>query len=112
MVEATRKLERVLVVSKADPSRVHEVLVAGGFRVVEEAPDFVVCFGGDGTVLFGERSFPGVPKLIVKTSRVCRKCDYTVDELAGVLSRIRAGDYRLHEEMKVEAEAKGVRLAG
>jgi NAD+ kinase len=112
MVEAAEKLERVLVVSKADVSRINEVLVAGGFRVVEGNPDFIVCFGGDGTVLFSERSFPGVPKLIVKTSRVCRKCDYTVDDLAGVLSRIRAGDYGIHEEMKLEVEAKGVRLVG
>ncbi len=108
----SKRLERVLVVSKADVSGVNEVLVAGGFRVVGEAPDFVVCFGGDGTVLFGERSFPGVPKLVVKTSRVCRRCDYTLDELAGVLSRIRAGDYRLHSEMKLVAEARGVRLVG
>ena len=112
MVGASRKLERVLVVSKADPSKINEVLVAEGFRVVEVDPDFVVCFGGDGTVLFGERSFPGVPKLVVKTSRVCRECDYTLDGLAGVLSRIRAGDYRLHGKMKLVAEALGVRLVG
>ncbi|UCC58904.1 MAG: NAD(+)/NADH kinase [Candidatus Bathyarchaeum sp.] len=112
MVGAARKLEKVLVVSKADPSKIEKVLVGEGFRVVDMDPDFVVCFGGDGTVLFGERSFPGVPKLIVKTSRVCRKCDYTVDKLAGVLSRIRAGDYRLHGEMKLVAESKGVRLVG
>jgi NAD kinase len=112
MVGAARKLERVLVVSKADPSKINEVLVGGGFRVVEVDPDFVVCFGGDGTVLFGERCFPGVPKLVVKTSRVCRKCDYTVDKLSDLLPKIKAGDYRLHAKMKLEAEAKGVKLVG
>ncbi len=107
-----KRLERVLVVSKADPSEVNGVLVAGGFRVVEENPDFVVCFGGDGTVLFGERSFPGVPKLIVKTSRVWREWDYTLENLNDVLSGIRAGDFRLRGEMKLVAEAGGVRLVG
>ena len=47
-----------------------------------------------------------------KTSRVCRKCDYTLDGLAGVLSRVKAGDYRLHGKMKLVAEALGVRLVG
>ena len=109
---APKKLERVRVISKTESPKIEGLLVAGGFRVVEGDPDFIVCFGGDGTVLFSERSFPGVPKLIVKTSKVCRKCDYTLDDLEEVLSRIREGDYCLHGEMKLVAEARGVRLVG
>jgi NAD+ kinase len=112
MVVESGKLERVLVVSKADSSGVRGVLIREGFEVVDADPDFVVCFGGDGTVLFGERSFPGVPKLVVKTSRVCRRYGYVPDELVGVLGRIREGDFELVKELKLVGEARGVRLVG
>jgi NAD+ kinase len=112
MVGISKKLRRVLVISKADPSGVEGVLERERFEVVERDPDFVVCFGGDGTVLFGERIFPGVPKLIVKTSRVCRRYGYAPHELYSLLSKVREGDFRLHEELKLEAEAGGVRLVG
>ncbi len=107
-----KKLEKVLVVSRKGTSKIMDVLAAEGFKVVEENPDFVVCYGGDGTVLFGERVFPEVPKLIIKTSQTCRKYDYTLDELKDVLSKIREGDYCLHEKMKLETEAKGRKLVG
>jgi NAD+ kinase len=113
MVDAFRKLERAVVVSLSDTSGIEGRLVAEGFKVVGEDPDFVVCLGGDGTLLFGERSFPGVPKLIVKTSKGCRRrSDYAPHELYGLLSKIKMGNYRIQEEMKLEAEAKGERLVG
>jgi len=109
---APKKLERVLVVSRQDTSKINSLLVAEGFKVVERNPDFIVCFGGDGTVLFSERTFPEVPKLIIKTSRVCRKCDYTPDDLKDLLLKIREGNYCLHKKMKLETEAKGKKLVG
>ena len=109
---APKKLERVLVVSRQDTSKIISLLVAEGFKVVERDPDFIVCYGGDGTVLFSERNFPEVPKLIIKTSRVCRKCDYTLDDLKDLLSNIREGNYCLHKKMKLETETKGKKLVG
>ncbi len=109
---APKKLERVLVVFRRDPSKVRKVLVAEGFEVVEENPDFIVCYGGDGTVLFSERKFPEVPKLIIKTSRACRMYDYDLSDLRGLLSKIKAGNYQIHTEMKLETVAKGERLVG
>jgi NAD+ kinase len=109
---APKKLERALVVSRQDSSKIKGVLAAEGFKVVEGTPDFIVCYGGDGTVLFSERKFPEVPKLIIKTSRVCRKCDYTPDDLKDLLSKIREGNYCLHKKIKLETEAKGKKLVG
>jgi NAD+ kinase len=109
---ATKKLENALVVSRQDASKIKGALAAEGFKVVEGNPDFIVCYGGDGTVLFSERKFPEVPKLIIKTSPVCRKCDHTLDDLRNVLSKIREGNYCLHKKMKLETEAKGKKLVG
>jgi len=109
---APKNLERVLVVSRQNTTKITSVLVAESFKVVERNPDFIVCYGGDGTVLFSERNFPEVPKLIIKTSRVCRKYDYTLDDLRDLLSNIREGNYCLHKKMKLETEAKGKKLVG
>ena len=107
-----KKLERVLVVSRQDSSKIKAVLTAEGFTIVEGNPDLIVCYGGDGTVLFSERTFPEVPKLIIKTSRVCRKCDYAPDDLKNVLSKIKEGNYCLYKKMKLVTEAKGKKLVG
>ena len=109
---APKKLERVLVVSRQDTSKINSLLVAKGFKVVERNPDFIVCYSGDGAVLFSERNFPEVPKLIIKTSPVCRKCDYTPDDLKDLLLKIREGNYCLYKKMKLETEAKGKKLVG
>jgi NAD+ kinase len=107
-----KNLKKAMVVFRRDPSEVKNVLVEEGFELVENDPDFVVCYGGDGTVLFSERKFPGLPKLIIKTSPACRMYDYTMNKLRRLLSRIRAGDYQIHSEMKLETEAKGELLVG
>jgi NAD+ kinase len=107
-----KKLKTVRVVSRHDTSEIETILAAEGFKLVDRNPDFVVCFGGDGTVLFSERTFPEVPKLIIKTSPICRKWDYPPDELTGLLANIKKGNYGLHTKMKLETEAKGKKLVG
>lgn len=111
-VKDTKKLRKVKVVFRLDPSTVKKVLTSEGFEVVDEDPDFVVCYGGDGTVLFGERHYPEVPKLILKTSRVCRPYDYDPDKLRKYLKKIRNQDFQIYSEMKVETTAKGKKLVG
>lgn len=112
MVGVSSKMKQVLVVSKVDSSGVVDLLKNGGFEVVDVDPDFVVCFGGDGTVLFSERSFPGVPKLVIKTSRAYRRYGYVPHELYGVLGKILEGDFELIEEMKLVGEAGDRRVVG
>ncbi len=111
-VKDPKKLKKVKVVFRLDPSTVKKVLTAEGFEVVDKDPDFVVCYGGDGTVLFGEREYPEVPKLILKTSRVCRPYDYNPEKLREYLKKIKDGDYRIYSEMKLKTTTKGKKLVG
>jgi NAD+ kinase len=110
--EYPKKLERVKVVSQHDTSEIEAALVAEGFKIVDNNPDFILCYGGDGTVLFTERTIPEIPKLIIKTSRICRKCDYNLKQLKNLISNIKKGNYCLQKKMKLEAEAKGKKLVG
>jgi len=44
------------------------------FEIVDERPDVVVCYGGDGTLLSAERQWPGIPKAPIRNSRRGNRC--------------------------------------
>jgi NAD+ kinase len=46
-----------------------EVAKHPSLRLVEEEPDVVISYGGDGTLLTAERRWPGVPKVPIRNSR-------------------------------------------
>ncbi len=43
------------------------------FEYSKKNPDFVICYGGDGIFLIGERIYPGIPKILVKGSPTSNK---------------------------------------
>lgn len=109
---AMKRLKRVLIVSRSETPRLEKLLMENDFMIVERNPDFIVCYGGDGTVLFSERKFPQVPKLIVKRTNVCRKCDYTLYEIENVLAKIRDGKFKMRKEIKLETRFKNEKMVG
>lgn len=111
-LNATKTLDRVLVISRIEDSEVRKLLIESSFKIVERNPDFIVCYGGDGTILFGEREFPQVPKLIVKRTNIRRKCDYTLYQTKNILTKIRNGEFNLQKEIKIEARFKNRKLIG
>jgi NAD+ kinase len=42
--------------------------------IVENAPDVIVCYGGDGTLLSAELKWPGIPKVPIRNSRRGNRC--------------------------------------
>jgi len=93
---------RLAVVSFEDDADVVTSIISGaGCLVVDEKPDFVVCYGGDGTVLYSERVYPAVPKICIKKEERCKTCNYTLDELPDIIEKIKRNQYFLHEEMKL-----------
>lgn len=68
-------------------------------------PDFVITYGGDGTILFAERKYPGIPKITIRGSSGGYKCFYEGDlesVLEYILSKIDDGKYSFIEESKLE----------
>lgn len=76
-----------------------------GFECVEENPDLVISYGGDGMFLISERMFPGVPKILVRDSEIGNKYeDYCIDEILDFYS---SGNFDLEEIQKIRATKKG-----
>ncbi len=87
-----------------------ELVKKAGFSLVEKNPDIIICYGGDGTILRAEHEYPGVPKVALRDSRVCKLCSPLTN--AEVLKRVKAGKYKKEKVWKLECRAKGKTLYG
>ena len=73
-------------------------------RIVESAPDVVVSYGGDGTLLAAELRWPGLPKVPVLNSRLGHRCiPHPAPEVIGALA---AGTLIRCEHIKLECEVQ------
>jgi len=87
-------------------------MVAGlGFKIVEDKPDLVLSYGGDGTMMLAESSFPGIPKVILKKDgSICKKCSSLSNK--EVLKRIKKGNYEIEKLWKLKVLVAGESLFG
>ncbi|MBI3631948.1 MAG: NAD(+)/NADH kinase [Candidatus Vogelbacteria bacterium] len=92
---------KILLYGK-NSSQLSPLLLKFGLEEVVENPDVVISFGGDGTYLLSERDFPGVPKVMIRDSKICKKCVNLPTE--EVLKRLYLRQYVENDIIKLEAE--------
>ncbi|MBN1865914.1 NAD(+)/NADH kinase [Candidatus Sumerlaeota bacterium] len=93
--------------------RSHEIVpfVRGlGLEIVDENPEVVVSYGGDGTLLAAEKLWPGVPKVALRDSERCRTCSNESNEL--ILRHLAEDRLKRCEFLKLQATAAGRTLGG
>ena len=67
----------------------------------EKNPNFVISFGGDGTLMRAEFAYPGVPKLILRNSSICKMCSpLSNDE---VLQKFAGREFEIRDLIKINA---------
>jgi NAD+ kinase len=93
-----------------DTENISDLLLDKNFNIVNENPDFIISYGGDGTVMKSESAFPGIPKIVLRNSLICKKCSPLTNE--EVLNRVISGDYVIEELIKLEAVVKKQILVG
>ncbi|MBI2010806.1 MAG: NAD(+)/NADH kinase [Candidatus Colwellbacteria bacterium] len=91
---------RVVVVGE-NQEAVTSLLKGVGIEIVETKPEFVISYGGDGTLVRSEHLFPGLTKIVLKNSAVCKKCSLLPND--EVLRRVARGEYKTEELFKLEA---------
>jgi NAD+ kinase len=74
-------------------------------EVVEDHPDLVICYGGDGALLGAERVWPGLPKCPIRDVRRNPKCPKHGEEQ--VLEMLVRGQLRQSLLMKLTGTAPG-----
>lgn len=79
-----------------------------GISVVQKNPDIVICHGGDGTLLYGEREFPGIPKVMIRNSQICTTCAKITKDT--ILQLIQEKQYSIVEFTKIQAETKNKKM--
>jgi NAD kinase len=98
---------KVAVVSWT-PQVVKKELRKAGITVVDSRPDVVLAFGGDGTFLFAEQKYPGVPKLLVRHGRGC----FRPHCLQKIIEALVGKSYSIEEFPKLEATVGKRKLVG
>lgn len=71
-----------------------------GFEIALSAPEVIISYGGDGTLLYAERTYPGIPKLPIRNSLVCKKCPKHDEKV--LLQNLLNGKLKLKEYKKLE----------
>lgn len=97
------------IVSLNDTQEIVEMLDSLGLPMIsedDEKPDFVITYGGDGTILYAERQYPGIPKITLHGSEGGYRCLYLRSDLEYVLLKIEDEEYRLREELKLETQVE------
>ena len=95
------EMKRILIMGR-DVEHIRPLARERGFEVVDQDPEVVVTWGGDGLLLRSEHAWPGVPKLPLRNSRHGIKCQ--PHEVPDALDRLMDGRFVPTEHIKVEAK--------
>jgi NAD+ kinase len=85
-----------------------ETFTKQGCVIVQESPDVVVSYGGDGTLLKADHLYPGIPKLYIKNTRIGKLAHNLSNE--EVLEKFCRGEYTIEESFKLEALVRGEKV--
>ncbi len=84
-----------------------DLLADFSLELVSSSPDVIISYGGDGTFIMSERDFPGIPKVMIRDSKICKKCtNLPIEE---TLERLSKNDFIENTVIKLETTFKGKR---
>lgn len=92
----------------ANKQKLKRAVIAAGFSYDEKKPDIVISYGGDGTFLYSERTYPGTPKALFRASKLCHQCHNLPIEHA--LELLKRKKYSTTTLQKLTVRARGKTL--
>jgi hypothetical protein len=85
--------------------QIKQKLKKTGFQYSTKNPDILICYGGDGIFLIGERVYPEIPKILVKASPTSNQGYFLPIEK--VLEKINKKEYSIQKIKKLKAVYTG-----
>jgi NAD+ kinase len=101
---------KTFAVYGAHDEKIRAVFEERGYHYDDRAPDFVVSYGGDGTLLRSEAVYPSVPKLFLKNTLIGKLAQKKEND--EVVEAFVAGKFSIKEVNKIEAHVNGTQLVG
>ena len=101
---------KTFTVYGADGEKIRALFEGRGYVHDESSPDFVVSYGGDGTLLRSETAYPGVAKLFLKNTLIGKLAQ--TKENDEVVEGFVAGKFSIKEVHKIEAHVGESHLVG
>ncbi len=84
-------------------ANIEKLVHKAGFKIVVKNPEFIISYGGDGTLMHAENLYPNIPKILLKDSGICKKCSaFPNDE---ILNKITNKKFKIEELMKLKVTA-------
>ena len=90
-----------------DVGAVKRILELRGWGVTEKKPDFAITIGGDGSILYAEAKYPGVPIIAFKAGALGFLACNEVEEIESVLEAVEKGKYSIDSREKLEFRVPG-----
>ena len=104
---------KIWIESPYDKSEIVKSLGKRNIKISRSNPDFVLTYGGDGTILMAERNFPEIPKIPIRNSKICSMCvSYGKDNIGYLLDKLVKGEFKTEIVNKVETVFRGKRFVG
>ncbi|MEW6617395.1 MAG: hypothetical protein AB1333_03175 [Patescibacteria group bacterium] len=101
---------KVLVFKTPKSEEITKIVKEFGFEIVSGSPDIVISYGGDGTLMRAEHMYPGIPKLPLRASAVCKLCSSASNN--EVLEKVGQDKYSIEEFWKLNVTAHGKMYVG
>lgn len=78
--------------------------------ITKKNPKAIICYGGDGTLLYAERHYPGKLKVMIRKSQVCNKCLNQTKH--NILQALEKNQFKEHKHYLLEARIGNKRIYG
>ena len=91
-----------------DSENIDKIFQEKGYIKNDTNPDFVISYGGDGTLLKSEHLYPGMPKLFLRNSLIGNLGFPESNE--EVIEKFIAGKFTIKKYFKIEAQIKDKKI--
>ena len=82
-------------------------------KISNKKPEIIISLGGDGTYLYNERKYPGIPKLLVRDRSICKLCSiYDFKNIDFILNKLNQKKFTILEAVKLSCKFKNKELIG
>lgn len=98
---------RVLTIGR-ELELLQTLITQEGITLVTKNPEVIVTHGGDGYLLEAERRYPGVPKLPIRHSSICKICGE--HDRTHIIKALAAGTISKSTVAKLELRVEGKRI--